>query len=139
MRLSIREREVEGVSILDLDGRLTAGESIASLREHIMGGIAGGKSQFILNMAHVDYVDSSGLGMMVVCYTTLKKAGGVLKLLCLTSRNLELLVLTKLTTIFEVFTDEQNAVNSFFPARKIKKFDVLQFVEEMRAKEDRAD
>ena len=135
MALSIREREKEGVTILDLDGRLTAGESIASLREQIIGDINRGSTQFVLNMAGVDYVDSSGLGMMVVCFTTLKKAGGVLKLLNLTSRNLELLVLTKLTTIFEVYTDEQDAVNSFFPSRKIKKFDVLRFVEEMRQKE----
>jgi anti-sigma B factor antagonist len=135
MSLSIREREKEGVTILDLDGRLTAGESIASLREQIIGGIDRGSSRFVLNMAGVDYVDSSGLGMMVVCYTTLKRAGGVLRLLNLTSRNLELLVVTKLTTIFEVFTDEQDAVNSFFPTRTIKKFDVLRFVEEMRQKE----
>jgi anti-sigma B factor antagonist len=139
MSLSISEREVEGVTVLDLDGRLTAGDSIASLREQITSGIGAGKSQFILNMAGVDYIDSSGLGMMVVCFTTLKKSGGMLRLLGLTSRNLELLVLTKLTTIFEVFADEQEAVNSFFPARKIRKFDVLRFVEEMRDKEDRED
>ena len=139
MSLSIHEREVEGITILDLGGRLIAGETIATLREHITNGLDLGKTKFVLNMAEIDYVDSSGLGMMVVCFTKLSKAGGMLKLLNLTSRNLELLVLTKLTTIFEVYNDEQDAVNSFFPSRQSKRFDVLSFVEEMRDKEDRAD
>jgi anti-sigma B factor antagonist len=78
----------------------------------------------------VDYVDSTGLGGLVISFTTLRKSGGALKLLNLSRRNIELLVLTKLTTVFEIFDDEQEAVNSFFPNRKIRKFDILSFVRE---------
>ena len=81
-------------------------------------------------MQQVDYVDSTGLGALVMTYTTLNKAGGKIKLLNLTRRSIELLVMTKLTTIFEVFDDEQNAVNSFFPDREIKRFDILNFVQQ---------
>jgi anti-sigma B factor antagonist len=66
----------------------------------------------------------------VISYTSLKKAGGALKLLKLSRRNIELLVLTKLTTVFEIFDDEQDAVNSFFPNRQIRKFDILSFVKQ---------
>jgi anti-sigma B factor antagonist len=94
--------------------------------------IAAGKHSIILNMQKVDYVDSTGLGALVMTYTTLNKAGGKIKLLSLTRRSIELLVMTKLTTIFEVFDDEQNAVNSFFPDREIKRFDILNFVQHMK-------
>ena len=66
---------------------------------------------------------------MVIALPTIKKSGGALKLLNLNKRNIELLLLTKLHTIFEVFSDEQDAVNSFFPDREIKRFDILQFVQ----------
>jgi anti-sigma B factor antagonist len=89
----------------------------------------------IFNLSQVDYIDSTGLGGMVICYTTLKKGGGALKLLNLNKRNIELLLLTKLHTIFEVFTDELDAVNSFFPDRQIKRFDILSFVQQQE-KED---
>ncbi|MCL4401336.1 MAG: STAS domain-containing protein, partial [Acidobacteria bacterium] len=74
--------------------------------------------------------DSTGLGALVICYTSLRKAGGKLKLVNLTRRNVELLIFTKLTTVFEIFNDEQTAVNSFFPGREIKRFDILKFVKE---------
>jgi anti-anti-sigma regulatory factor len=78
----------------------------------------------------VEYIDSTGLGSMVICFTTLQKAGGAMKLMKLNRRNIELLVLTKLSTVFEVFQDEQDAVNSFFPEREIKRFDILSFVKQ---------
>jgi anti-sigma B factor antagonist len=89
----------------------------------------------ILNLEHVDYIDSTGLGSMVICFTTLQKAGGSLKLLKLNRRNIELLLLTKLSTVFEIFGDEQDAVNSFFPEREIKRFDILSFVQQERERE----
>ena len=67
---------------------------------------------------------------MVICFTSVHKVGGALKLLNLSRRNIELLVLTKLTTVFELFGDEQDAVNSFFPDREIRKFDILSFVQQ---------
>jgi anti-sigma B factor antagonist len=72
------------------------------------------------------------LGGLVISFTSVKKSGGALKLLNLSRRNIELLVLTKLTTVFELFDDEQDAVNSFFPNRTIKKFDILSFVQQQR-------
>jgi anti-sigma B factor antagonist len=78
----------------------------------------------------VDYIDSTGLGTLVICFTTLCKAGGKLALLNLSRRNIELLVYTKLATVFEIFADEQEAVNSFFPDRAIRRFDILDFVQQ---------
>jgi len=132
MSLEIREREREGILILDLNGRLTVGDEVSKFRDRMSKLIASGRHNIILNMAQVDYVDSTGLGAMVMCYTTLNRDGGKVKLLNLTRRSIELLVMTKLTTIFEVFNDEQNAINSFFPDREIKRFDILNFVQQMR-------
>ncbi len=128
MSLDIRESSREGVVILALRGRLTVGESSA-VRDKINALIAAGSINVILNLEHVEYIDSTGLGAMVICFTSLKKAGGALKLVNPNKRNVELLLLTKLHTIFEVFSDEQDAVNSFFPDREIHPFDILKFVQ----------
>lgn len=129
MALQMTRREREGVILLDLRGRLVAGEEAASLREAVRELAAAGPVNIILNLAEVDYIDSTGLGGLVICFTTARKAGGMIKLLNLTRRNIELLVLTKLETVFEVFADEQDAVNSFFPGREVKKFDILSFIQ----------
>jgi len=131
MSFEIRESDREGIAILALKGRLTVGEA-SSLREKVNEALAAGRKNVILNLQHVDYIDSTGLGSMVICFTTLKKAGGALKLVNPNKRNIELLLLTKLHTIFEVFSDEQDAVNSFFPDRDIKRFDILSFVQEQQ-------
>ena len=128
MSLHMTRREREGVIILDCKGRLVAGEEATILRDSVKE-LATGPVNIILNLAGIDYIDSTGLGGMVICYTTVRKAGGMIKLLNLTRRNIELLVLTKLETVFEVFNDEQDAVNSFFPDREVKKFDILAFVQ----------
>jgi anti-sigma B factor antagonist len=99
------------------------------VREKVNAVIAASHVNVILNLEHVEYIDSTGLGAMVICFTSLKKAGGALKLVNPNKRNVELLLLTKLHTIFEVFSDEQDAVNSFFPDREIKHFDILKFVQ----------
>ena len=130
MALDIHDREREGIVILDLKGRLIVGEPVSSLREKIRELSDTNKLSVILNLEHLDYIDSTGLGGLVISYTTLKKAGGALKILNLSKRNVELLVLTKLTTVFELFNDEQDAVNSFFPNRQIRKFDILDFVQQ---------
>jgi anti-sigma B factor antagonist len=75
------------------------------------------------------------LGAMVMCATSLRKVQGNVKLVNLSRRNIELLVMTKLATIFEIFTDEQDAVNSFYPGRKIETFDILSFVQELKNEE----
>jgi anti-sigma B factor antagonist len=127
MSLEIRQAEREGVVILTLKGRLTVGEA-SSIREKINSIAAAGQLNVVLNLEQVDYIDSTGLGSLVICYTSLKKAGGALKLVNPNKRNIELLLLTKLHTIFEVFSEEQDAVNSFFPDRQIRRFDILSFV-----------
>ena len=127
------EREREGIVIIDVKGRLVAGEAVAAMRETITQLVAAGKADAVLNLADVDYIDSSGLGAMVMCFSTIRKAGGKLKLLHLTRRNVELLVLTKLETVFEVFDDEQQAINSFFPNREIRRFDILSFIQQQKS------
>lgn len=128
MSLDIRETTREGVDILTLKGRLTVGEASA-VREKVAAVVASGNVNVLLNLEHVEYIDSTGLGALVICFTSLKKAGGALKLINPNKRNVELLLLTKLHTIFEVFNDEQDAVNSFFPDREIRHFDILSFVQ----------
>jgi anti-sigma B factor antagonist len=132
MSLEITQREREGIAVLDLEGRITAGSEAAVFRERVEALQAGGKTSVILNMAAVDYVDSTGLGALVMLATRLRKTGGNMKLLNVNRRNIELLVMTKLSTIFEIFDDEQDAVNSFFPNRKIRTFDILSFVKQLK-------
>ncbi len=132
MHLEIGSRSREGVVVLDLKGRITAGEEVSAFRDAVQNGTVDTEPKLVLNLQHVDYIDSTGLGAMVMCSTSAKRKGGVAKLLNLNRRNMELLVLTKIDTIFEVFDDETDAVNSFFPDREIKRFDVLSFVRQIQ-------
>ena len=86
MSLQIQRREREGIVIFDLDGRITVGDEAALLRDTLREAAAAGQFNVILNLARVDYIDSTGLGALVVCYTTLRKAGGKLKLMNLSRR-----------------------------------------------------
>ena len=128
MALEIAESVREDVVILTLKGRLTLGESNL-VREKIAAVVAAGKHNVVVDLGAVDYIDSTGLGILVICFTSLKKQGGALKLVNPNKRNVELLLLTKLHTVFEVFNEDQDAVNSFFPDRKIKHFDILSFIQ----------
>jgi anti-sigma B factor antagonist len=130
MALEITQREREGVAILDLAGRITVGEESGGIRDRLKELVTAGQTRIVLNLKDVDFIDSTGLGALVVAHTGIRKAGGRLALENLNERNIELLVLTKLSTVFDVFDDEQQAVNSFFPDRQIKKFDILSFVRE---------
>ncbi len=132
MELTLSERIKEGIVILDAKGQMVAGESADRLREQLKAMAEAGPANVILNLAHVDYIDSSGLGALVMSFSALRKKEGTLKLLNLTRRNVELLVLTKLETVFEVYDDEQSAVNSFFPNREIKRFDILAFLQQRK-------
>lgn len=129
MPLEIQESSNEGVVILTLKGRLTVGES-TSLRDRVTQLVNEGHNRMVMDLSHVEYIDSTGLGSLVIQYTTLKKQGGALKLVNPNKRNIELLLLTKLHTIFEVFNELPDAVNSFFPDRAIKRFDILAFVKQ---------
>ncbi len=135
MALDIHHRELEDIAILELKGRITAGPEAAALRERVSALNRENGRSIVLDMAGVDYIDSTGLGALVMCATSLRRNSGNVKLLHLTRRHIELLVMTKLATIFEIFTDEHDAVNSFYPGRLVKSFDVLDFVRAMQ-KED---
>ena len=128
MALAINERDVEGIVVLDLQGRIVAGEAAGALRERGQTAANSESRNVILNLKGVDYIDSSGLGTMVAAHSALSKAGRGLALMNLSKRSAELLVLTKLATVFQIFDDEKSAVDSFFPHREVKKFDILDFV-----------
>ena len=132
MSLDLQQREREGVTIIDLKGRITVGPEASALREKVSALNQTPDARLVFNLAGVDYIDSTGLGALVICATSLRKNGGNVKLVNLNRRNIELLVMTKLATVFEIFTDEQDAVNSYFPDRKIKTFDILNFVQQMK-------
>lgn len=135
MALDIHQREREGITVLELKGRITAGPEAGDLRERVSALNAAGTRNIVLDLRGVDYIDSTGLGTLVICATSLRKNGGNIKLLNLNKRNIELLVMTKLATVFEIFTDEQDAVSSYYPDRKIKTFDILDFVQQMKKEE----
>jgi anti-sigma B factor antagonist len=129
--LEISSREKEGVKILDLSGKLAVGGA-SDLRERVTAETTAGHLQQLLNLKDVEYIDSTGLGTMVICHMALQKAGGSLKLANLNRRNLELVLLTKLSTVFQIYNEEQEAINSFFPDREIKHFDILSFVQQQK-------
>jgi anti-sigma B factor antagonist len=128
MDLKIQQREVDGILILEIEGRLVLGNNLTDVQETITGNIHCGNLRQILNLRQVSTIDSSGLGTLVLVHTSVENAGGALKLLHLSKRHLELMVLTKLTGVFEIFDREQDAINSFYPEREVRRFDILEFV-----------
>jgi anti-sigma B factor antagonist len=112
-QLTISERQDGNVTILDLNGKITIGEGSVKLRETVRRLLEEGKKQILINLGSVDYVDSSGIGELVSCYTTTKNQGGTLKLLSLTKKIKDLLQITKLLTVFETFDDEREALGSY--------------------------
>lgn len=113
MALSINTREVSHVTILDVRGRIVLGDEIEQLRMAVRGLVTEGKKKIILNLADVDYIDSSGVGELVGCFTTVRNAGGELKLLNLSQKVHDVLHVTKLYTVFDIKDDEFHAVKSF--------------------------
>jgi anti-sigma B factor antagonist len=113
MSMTFKTREVGGVTLVDLSGKITLGEGGMTLREEVRKLLAEGKKKIVLNLGEVNYIDSSGLGELVSAYTAVKNSGGELKLLNLTSKVRDLLVITKLVTVFDVKEDEGSAVSSF--------------------------
>ncbi len=113
MSLTIDTREVSHVTILDIHGRIILGPEIGTLRTAVHELVAQGKKKMILNLADVDYIDSSGVGELVACFTTVRNAGGELKLLNLTQKVHDVLHVTKLYTVFDIKDDEFTAVKSF--------------------------
>ncbi len=113
MALDHFDWEVEGVLVLNLQGSITLGEETRKLRQLVLDTLDAGKKKIVFNMAEIHYLDSSGLGELIASYTTVKHRGGQLKLMKLTPRVRDLVQLTKVHSIFEVFSDEESAVRSF--------------------------
>jgi anti-sigma B factor antagonist len=111
--LDVKERQAGDVTILDMSGEVRIGEGSIALREAIRKLSSEGKQKLLLNLRGVNYVDSSGIGELIANYTTVSKQGGQLKLLNLTDRIQNLLVITKLLTVFDVYEDEATALKSF--------------------------
>ncbi len=111
--MKIETRSVGGISILDCSGKITLGEGTMAIRNTVREVLKNGGKKIVLNLADVNYIDSSGIGELVSTYTTVTNQGGQLKLLNLTKKIHELLAITKLLTVFQVFDNEKAALSSF--------------------------
>ena len=113
MSVKLTTRQVGDVTVIDANGRITLGEGASTFRDTIRDLATQGQKKILLNLSEVSYIDSSGIGEMVSGFTTVTNHGGQLKLLGLSKRVKDLLQITKLYTVFEVFEDEASAVRSF--------------------------
>jgi anti-sigma B factor antagonist len=111
--MEIRERAVDGVTVLDLSGKIVLGEGDVAVKERIKDLLADGQRKILLNLANVSYIDSAGLGALIGSYATVKRENGLMKLVNLTKRVQDLLAITKLITVFETFDNEEDAIASF--------------------------
>jgi anti-sigma B factor antagonist len=106
-------RQVDGITVVDMSGRITLGEGSVVLRDSIRDLVGKGQKKILLNLGDVTYIDSSGIGELVSAFTAVRREGGELKLLNLTKKVLELLQITKLYTVFDIKDDEAAAIKSF--------------------------
>ncbi len=113
MSMKASTRQVDGITIVDLSGRITLGEGSVVLRDTIRDVVAAGHKKILLNLGDVTYIDSSGIGELVSSFTSVRNQGGELKLLNLTKKVHDLLQITKLYTVFDIKDDEAQAVASF--------------------------
>ena len=116
MSMKATLRQVDGIVVVDMSGRITLGEGCTQLRELVREQLGKGTKHLLLNLADVTYIDSSGIGELVSGFTTVSNQGGKLKLLNLTKKVHDLLQITKLYTVFDVYDDEAKAVTSFAQA-----------------------
>jgi anti-sigma B factor antagonist len=136
MSFAIEKKMVDGVAVVGFHGRLTAGEAVEAFRSSMDQVLASGNVRIALDLSQTDYIDSSGLGTMVMAHSRVLKAGGRMTIFGMSSRHLELMIITKLTTVFEMYDDEIGAVNACIPGREVKRFDLLEFVEQQRRERD---
>lgn len=128
MALEIRRREQEGILILQLKGRLTFGPEDLLLNDELRYALAARSSHLVIDLGGVDKIDSAGLGTLLYARAELRKAGGGLALANLHPAHMKALLVARLETVFDVFADAQDAVNSFFPDRKVPHYDLLELV-----------
>ena len=113
MSMKASTRQVDGVTIVDLSGRITLGEGSVVLRDTVKDLLGKGQKKILLNLGDVSYIDSSGIGELVSAFTSVRNQGGELKLLNLTKKVHDLLQITKLYTVFDVKDDEAAAISAF--------------------------
>ena len=113
MTMKASNRQINGVTVVDMSGRITLGEGSVVLRDSIRDLVAKGQKKILLNLGDVTYIDSSGIGELVSAFTTVRREGGELKLLNLTKKVHDLLQITKLYTVFDIKDDEATAIKSF--------------------------
>ena len=113
MSMKASNRQVDGITVVDMSGRITLGEGSVILRDTIRDLIGKGQKKILLNLGDVTYIDSSGIGELVSAFTAVRREGGELKLLNLTKKVHDLLQITKLYTVFDIKDDEAAAIKSF--------------------------
>ena len=113
MSMKVSTRQVDGITIMDCSGRITLGEGSVTIRDAVRELLSKGQKKILLNLGDVSYIDSSGIGELVSAFTSVKNAGGELKLLNLTKKVHDLLQITKLYTVFDIKDDEAAAIGSF--------------------------
>jgi anti-sigma B factor antagonist len=113
MKMTTSIRQAGSVTIVDVGGRIELGEESAAIRDTIFDLLGKGHKQILLNLADVDYIDSSGLGSLIAALASVRKQGGELKLLNLTNNVIDVMQVTRLYTVFDIATDEAAAVKSF--------------------------
>jgi len=129
MSLDITSRDVEGIQILDLRGQLTIGQEDLDFRAEMDRLAQTGTLRVVLNFSNLHKLDTAGLGTLLFALAKLRKAGGNLAIFEMKATHIELLTEARLETAFEVFHDEHDAIDSFFPDRRVNRFDILAFVE----------
>jgi anti-sigma B factor antagonist len=111
--LRMTDRELDGVAVVEIEGRIVLGEESNAFREHVKQLLAAGRKKIVLNLANVTYIDSAGLGTLVATFHSARSQGATLKLANLGSKFREVLQVTKLMTVFDVYDGEAAAVQSF--------------------------
>jgi anti-sigma B factor antagonist len=132
MPLEIKRREQDGISILELKGRLTFGEEDLLLNDELRHALAARRIRLVIDLGGVDKIDSAGLGTLLYARAELRKAGGGLTLANLRPNHMQVLLVARLETVFDVFGGVLDAINSFFPERKVPHYDLLALVTSIR-------
>jgi anti-anti-sigma factor len=128
MSLEIVQREQEGIAIVDLKGHLTFGQGDAHFRSELDRLVQAEQFRVVLNLIDVGEIDTTGLGTLLFALAKLQKAGGGLALVNLKPLHIEVVLEAKLAAVFEIFKTDQDAINSFFPGREARRYDILEFV-----------
>ena len=134
MHLEIEQREKEAITILDLKGRLVLGPEDLSLRERLLSLLAKDVRNVILKLKEVTHIDTAGAGTLVLCTEKFRAAGGRLVLVNLSPAQANIANILRLDSELDIYPDELDAVNSFFPDRVVPHYDILQLIEEIKAR-----